>query len=460
MRNDCFRRLPLEEITSQRYRDEYRRDYARVLHSAAFRRLEQKTQLFPGCESDFFRNRMTHSLEVAQIAKTIAIKIKKENPSAIVEPDVCEIAGLLHDLGHPPFGHNGEYALDKCMIHFGGFEGNAQTLRMICRTEKKEFNSLPAIKEGIDKRVGLNLTFRVIASILKYDKAIPVSREKHRTLVKGYYYSEKEVVDEIKKQLGCESAKSIKTIECAIMDLADDIAYSTYDLEDAFKAGFLTPIEMMAVGDNILQQILNKLKKDKIDKTIENCRSELYEIFAETWKIYIDNQKTIEANDELFYEKTLANILNTYNLSKTMASDSYYRTTFTSNLVNQFVNGIRYVHNEDNPLLSRVSFDSKTKFRVNLLKHFAYVYLINSPRLKVVENRGGEIVEKLFSKLASDGGWILMPEDYQLLYKEFSDDIDKRRLICDFIAGMTDRYALEFYGRLFSENPQSIFKPL
>lgn len=460
MKNDFFRRLALEEGTSQEYRDEYRRDYARVLHSASFRRLEQKTQLFPGTESDFFRNRMTHSLEVAQIAKTIAMKIKRENAFAIVEPDICEIAGLLHDLGHPPFGHNGEYALDKCMIHFGGFEGNAQTLRMICRTEKKEFNSLPPIEKGVDNRVGLNLTARVNASILKYDKPIPVSREKNRALVKGYYRSEKEVVDELKKQLGCETAKPFKTIECAIMDLADDIAYSTYDLEDAFKAGFLTPIEMMAVEDNILHQILDKLKKDEIERTIEDCRSELYEVFAETWKPYIDNQRAITDDDEFFDEKTLANILNTYNLSKTMASDAYYRTTFTSSLVNQFVNGIVYTHNDDNPILSSVSFNPNTKFRVNLLKHFAYVCLINSPRLKVVENRGGEIIEKLFSKLALDDGYILMPEDYQLLYNQFTEDVDRKRLVCDFIAGMTDRYAIEFYGRLFSENPQTIFKPL
>jgi dGTPase len=460
MRNDCFRRFTLKEDSSQEYRDEYRRDYARVLHSASFRRLEQKTQLFPGNESDFFRNRMTHSLEVAQIAKTIAIKIKKENPSAIVEPDICEIAGLLHDLGHPPFGHNGEFALDKCMVHFGGFEGNAQTLRMICRTEKKEFYSLPAIVEGVDKRVGLNLTARVNASILKYDKVIPVSREKNRSLVKGYYRSEKEVVDEIKGQLGCAGIKSFKTIECAIMDLADDIAYSTYDLEDAFKVGFLTPIEMMAVSDDILLQILDKLRKDKIEKTVSACHSELYEIFAETWKAYTDNQRTIAIGDEFFDEKTLANILNTYNLSKTMASDAYYRTTFTSDLVNQFVDGVVYAHNKDNPILSSVSFNPKTKFRVNLLKHFAYVCLINSPRLKVVENRGSEIVEKLFSRLASDDGCILMPEDYQILYSQLAEDVDKKRLVCDFIAGMTDRYAIEFYGRLFSENPQSIFKPL
>lgn len=242
MRNDFFRRVATEN-PSQKYRDEYRRDYARVLHSAAFRRLEQKTQLFPGSESDFFRNRLTHSLEVAQIAKSIALKIKVESPNSIIEPDVCEIAGLLHDLGHPPFGHNGEHALDRCMVHFGGFEGNAQTLRIICRTEKKEFVDMPAIKDGADNRFGLNLTARVNASVLKYDRVIPVSREKNRSLVKGYYRSEKEIVDQIKRELGCDNVKPFKTIECAIMDLADDIAYSTYDLEDAFKAGFLTPID-------------------------------------------------------------------------------------------------------------------------------------------------------------------------------------------------------------------------
>jgi dGTPase len=129
-------------------------NYARVLHSPAFRRLQNKTQLFPGYESDFFRNRLTHSLEVAQIAKTIAHKLKKEYPELDLEPDVCEIAGLMHDLGHPPFGHNGEMALDECMSQDGGFEGNAQTLRIITRLEKKNVSNRCLMKrvtiEGLD----------------------------------------------------------------------------------------------------------------------------------------------------------------------------------------------------------------------------------------------------------------------------------------------------------------------
>src|ERR1700754_2120350 len=116
----------------EEYRSPFRRDYARIVHAPAFRRLQRKTQLFPGFESDFFRNRLTHSLEVAQIAKSIAIKLNAQESDFFdevgkIDTDLVEIAGLAHDLGHPPFGHNGEYALDRCMLRYGGFEGNAQT---------------------------------------------------------------------------------------------------------------------------------------------------------------------------------------------------------------------------------------------------------------------------------------------------------------------------------------------
>ena len=107
--DNFFRFQDIPQIEQEDYRTDFRRDYARVLHSPAFRRLQNKTQLFPGYESDFFRNRLTHSLEVAQIAKTIAHKLKKEYPELDLEPDVCEIAGLMHDLGIS-FGHNGEMA--------------------------------------------------------------------------------------------------------------------------------------------------------------------------------------------------------------------------------------------------------------------------------------------------------------------------------------------------------------
>src|SRR6476660_4285395 len=122
------------------WRSSYRRDYARLIHSSAFRRLTQKTQLFPGNESDFFRNRLTHSLEVAQIAKSIGQKLNYEVDffrSNKIKLDLLEFAALAHDIGHPPFGHIGERALDDFMKPVGGFEGNAQTLRIISKLEKK-----------------------------------------------------------------------------------------------------------------------------------------------------------------------------------------------------------------------------------------------------------------------------------------------------------------------------------
>jgi len=453
-----FEDLPDEKMKNQEYRGDYRRDYARVIHSAAFRRLQHKTQLFPGQENDFFRNRLTHSLEVAQIAKSIALKLNFEHPKlpGLVEPDVCEIAGLVHDMGHPPFGHNGEKALNRCMEQHGGFEGNAPTLRIITRLEKTEDPG--EIFDGIgdkDKRSGLNLTARVIASALKYDMCIPEAVGEN--VVKGYYISEKPIVDKVKELFGSVPDKKFKTVECSIMDLADDIAYSTYDIEDAFKTGFLSPLEMIAVDDSILEQIVKKLEKDNIPcNNIGECRRELVGIFEHIWKDKVKQQRELKIDAIDYKEQTISNFREAYNKSEKVASDGYKRTAFTSKLVNDFINGIKFVVNEKNPILSTVEFMPHTLLQVNILKHFAYVSLINSPRLKVAENRGEEIVQNLFNKL-KDSDDLLLPDDHRKIYKNARN---KWRVICDFIAGMTDRYALEFYGRLFSENPQSIFKPL
>jgi dGTPase len=128
------------DLEPESYRTEFRRDYARLIHCPSFRRLQGKVQLFPCHEGDFFRNRLTHSLEVAQIAKSIAIRLNETIPyfqTHKINTDLVEFAGLAHDLGHPPFGHNGEAELDQLMMDYGGFEGNAQTLRILSRLEKK-----------------------------------------------------------------------------------------------------------------------------------------------------------------------------------------------------------------------------------------------------------------------------------------------------------------------------------
>lgn len=467
-RNDTYRFVSLGSTTNGsdvNYRTEYNRDHARVLHSPAFRRLQGKTQLFPIQESDFFRNRLTHSLEVSQIAKSIAIKLKAEYPDLDIEPEVCEIAGLVHDIGHPPYGHNGEAALDRCMRACGGFEGNAQTIHILTRLEKKEYPKNGDIydkKRGTDNRVGLNLTARVIASALKYDNAIQVVRDEKDTLKKGYYYSELPLIDKVKSCLVDTDEYDIdafKTIECGVMDIADDIAYSTYDIEDAFKAGFLTPYDLLAASDEVLELISEKLKKDEISLSVQECREVLSEIFGSMLEPFIEKQKAAIDSDN--YDMTVKdNLIDFYRYSKTAASDGYFRTRFTSSLVNSFVNGIRIDIDEANPVLSHVYLDDKTLKEVNVLKHFSYVSLINSSRLKVAESRGFEIITKMFEKLCKEGGQVLLPEDTKQLYRLSDNEVWRKRVICDFIAGMTDRYALEFYGRLFSENPQSIFKPL
>lgn len=170
-KNDYERAKHEDEPDAKFGRSGFRRDYGRLLHSPSFRRLQGKTQLFPGHESDFFRNRLTHSLEVAQVAKGIALKLNASYTcfqKSPINTDLVELAALAHDLGHPPFGHNGERALDDCMKQYGGFEGNAQTLRLLSRIEKKVFDE-PAVKDaldmcgisadGRDRRRGLNLTY-------------------------------------------------------------------------------------------------------------------------------------------------------------------------------------------------------------------------------------------------------------------------------------------------------------
>lgn len=244
------------------FRSPWRRDYARLIHSASFRRLQGKTQVFPGHEFDFFRNRLTHSLEVAQIAKSIAIRLNATSSvfrqkSMKIEPEIVEFAGLAHDLGHPPFGHNGEEALDECMRDYGGFEGNAQSLRIVSRLEKKAYreDGEQFGKDGTDMRCGLDLTYRCLASLLKYDKPIPIRYKDRETtgVMKGYYLEDHDLVFGMKKKvLGLvDESIEFKTIECSIMDIADDIAYSTYDLEDIFKAGFLTPLDLLALDEDI-----------------------------------------------------------------------------------------------------------------------------------------------------------------------------------------------------------------
>lgn len=429
------------------WRHDVTRDYGRIIHSASFRRLQGKTQVFPGHESDFFRNRLTHSLEVAQIAEGIADRLNHVETylqSSPINGRLCAVAALVHDLGHPPFGHNGERALDDAMRKFGGFEGNAQTLRILSRLEKK-------IGSDDDKCYGLNLTYRTLAAILKYDKKIPVKRDKKGKLQKGYYDTEKDLVGSIKGAVAPSwqvDDGDFKTIECAIMDIADDIAYSTFDLEDSLKADFLSPAGMLSSETILLDSVAEKVS-EALGEQVGSI--DILDVFTE-----IFSSLSVEEQDD-----PLAALTAGYAASKALAASGYLRTQLSSQLIGEAITEVTFKVNKKNPSLSRVSLSTKVKKRVEILKQYTFQATIYSSRVALGEYRGYEIVSGIFKALASPRGYLLMPDDVRAKFQNCGRSQSKKmRVVCDFVAGMTDRYAVEFYGRLHSDMAQSMFKPI
>jgi len=470
--------------SKEAYRSAFRRDFARLIHCPAFRRLQGKTQVFPGNESDFFRNRLTHSLEVAQIAKSIAIRLNETSKffskaDLKIDTDLVEFAALAHDLGHPPFGHNGESALDECMMDYGGFEGNAQTFRILSRLEKKDTTrlvdgSLEPVDGSVDVRCGLNLSYRSLASVLKYDRPIP-ERAADRTsggIVKGYYNDDKSLISKLKKHItGNLHQTPFKTIECSIMDVADDIAYSTYDLEDNFKAGFLEPIELFNVDDSILETVAAKVAKriafqfpeigdDERSFDYDDVILVLFDIFRDPI-FEMDEEEGRILRKRTLLDEAKKLILTSYSTSvaKKMASDGYERVKFTSRLVQDFIRGIEVIPHDEFPQMHQVRLNLDVFRKVEVLKNLTFEAVIMASNMQVVEYRGKDIVKHIFKAIDTPNGNRLLPEDYRILHDAFSGSA-KKRVICDFIAGMTDRYAIEFYSRLYGAAGPTIYKPL
>lgn len=463
-----------DELSPEPYRSPWRRDCARLIHSASFRRLQGKTQLFPGTEIDFFRNRLTHSLEVAQIAKSIAIRLNHEleqkGEQPFIQPEVAEFAGLAHDLGHPPFGHFGEQVLDEKMMDSGGFESNAQTLRIITKIEKKELienTQLGIDSNGNDKRVGLNLTVRSIASILKYDKMIPLikgNKSNKNGPIKGYYSSESNVVKVIKQKLGVGTKCNtpLKTIECQIMDIADDIAYSTYDLEDSFKAGFINPLDLLCASDEVIVVVAKKVSKDiKETITVRNVRKRMRDIFFDVFAPPVKGFVGIKLTETIYEFLHFKSIDTAKKIADLYSHDGYYRTKLTSKLVSLAIKKVSFgFFNSKAPLFSQILFDKDQQINVGILKHYVFESQIMSQKVQIIKRRSREIIETIFDALSGKEGYLILPDDFKQIYLALKDKNLRRRLICDFIAGMTDRYAMEYYGRLTSEDPHTIFKPL
>jgi dGTPase len=440
----------------EKYRSDARRDSARLTHSPAFRRLQGKTQLFPGAESDYFRNRLTHSLEVAQIAKSIAIRLNSTQSSLRANPldlDLVEFAGWCHDLGHPPFGHQGEEVLDEIMRDSGGFEGNAQTLRIIARLEKREKavdDDSGIAANGKDQRLGLNLCARSVAAVLKYDNRISSRSTNRKKVAKGYYESEANVVRWLKRQVAPKYRGHFKTVDCQIMDVADDIAYSTYDLEDTFKAGFLNPLDLVASVE-LYEAVARKVSLAmSVPFTPSDVRDTFLDLFREL-------SAGAERMDRSEPGALMAIATVVYTASRNLGRNGYGRSDFTSGLIRAAIEGVTFNWNPDMPAMSKVQLTGAARRQVEVLKHFTYEATIQSSRVSVSQYRARDILRTIFSALEEDQK--LLADDVRRLYHR-SEKGKRRRVICDFIAGMTDRYAIEFFGRIKSENPETIFKPL
>ena len=348
------------------------------------------------------------------------------------------------------------------MRNSGGFEGNAQTLRLITRIEKRQHDAddLSGVDHtGRDGRLGLNLSARTLAAILKYDNEIPRqanSRGRPHRVAKGYYESESDVVAWVKHQVAPGFRKRFKTIECQIMDVADDIAYSTYDLEDTFKAGFLNPLDLLASVE-LYESVAEKVS-DAIGTpfTSEDVRDTLLALFRDLGLEVQRSgfQQNISAADP---EALLAITTLVYTIARNLARSGYIRSDFTSGLVRSAIDGVTFTWNADMPAMSVVDLTPAARRRVEVLKHFTFEATIQSSRVSVSQYRAHDIIETIFEALLNDQR--LLPDDVRQLYSR-SPKASRRRVICDFIAGMTDRYAIEFFGRLKSENPETIFKPL
>lgn len=491
-RDDDFYRIYEVPLKTGDGRNPFRRDLSRLIHCSGFRRLQGKMQLFPSDESDFFRNRLTHSMEVGQIASGIATNLNASNEFFQHNPldeSLLTFAGLAHDIGHPPFGHNGERALNEMMHEHGGFEGNAQTLRILTRLQKKETGDFPTKSrlpemfsaDGKDLRAGLNVTVRALASVLKYDQLIPETAEKadgkvgdRYKIAKGYYKSERDIVRTIKRKVigrAVPDEEKIRTVECCILDLADDIAYSTYDFEDALKAGFCSPLAAIALTDKVKADIAKDIHRKMVEeygasgagKQMEpdEVTSILFTLFAEIFEFETSKEAAAAATDPKAMSRMAATVsTKVFSRSHTLSDNGYLRAEFTSKMVHDAMEGIEVQVDDKVPALSRVRFTPSAFKVVEVLKRITRESVIQQHRLKMTERGGREIVRSIFEVLLTEHhGRQLLPDDWKEAYFSSDEVAHRRRVVCDFIAGMTDRYCLEFYNRLQGVNAPSFFKP-
>ncbi|MDH3868961.1 MAG: deoxyguanosinetriphosphate triphosphohydrolase [Desulfuromonadales bacterium] len=347
------------------YKDDrpaYERDRDRIIHCAAFRRLEYKTQVFVNHEGDYYRTRLTHSLEVAQIGRGIARRLK-------LNEDLVETLALAHDLGHTPFGHTGEDVLNRLMSPYGGFEHNRQSLRVVENLEERypDFN-------------GLNLSWEAREGIIKHssDYDLPDGS--------GY--------EEYRPDLR-------PTLEAQIIDLADEIAYNNHDIDDGLKARYLKPEDLMKV----------------------DLWADIYARVKEKYPSLPEDRQILQTISHLIGHLIMDLVDQTRkNISEAGITTQEAVRAHSGNLV---------------------MFSSEAAARNRELKRFLYKNLYRHYKVERMRIKAERFLTMLFENYLQNP--TLLPSSYQEKYERYG----RERVVCDYIAGMTDRYALDEYKRLF-----------
>ncbi|MBU3033650.1 anti-phage deoxyguanosine triphosphatase [Tritonibacter mobilis] len=412
--NFTFFETRLYEDQSNRSKDNrspFQRDRARIMHSAAFRRLQGKTQVMGTGEGDFHRTRLTHSIEVAQIGYGLleALQFKKatfhkEAQDWLPPRDLIEAACLAHDLGHPPFGHKGEQALHSAMLRHGGFEGNGQTLRILTKLEKYK-------KRG----KGLYPTRRLVLGILKYPRSMgSFDLDEYATKPpKSFHEDEVDVVewafegfaaaDKDRLIQSADGNGAHHSLDCSILELADDIAYGIHDIEDIVARG-------LATASEVQEEITKAFKKIDI-----SCLGGF------------DAKSVCEG----------------------LLADSFQRKQMISGLVNLFITSVTITEDKsyEHPLLRfNAALPDHHHKLLKALKGLAYELVIRKAKVQQLERRGQMVVAHLFDTLLSDPVKLIPQSSWQ----DGCIESSKERRVCDYIAGMTDSYAERLYKRLFT----------
>lgn len=387
---------------------EFQRDYARIMYSASFRRLQGKMQLLGIRNDTFFRNRLTHSLEVSQIARSIAYKLRYSRE----ESYLVEACALAHDIGNPPFGHSGERKLNEIFFDVGGFEGNAQTLRILTTLENKK----PGFR-------GLNLTYRALLGVTKYFNKFDLEKfSKDKKPQKFIYDSDYELLNKFIE----ETDTKIRTLDVQIVDIADEIAYAAHDLEDGLRLKAFTIEEILhdyhsKYGDS---DSYNKLV-DIVDKSKKSAG-------------YGDPNLESSLFSKMFYQEISSAIIFSLLSDIGMVSVDEEKKEKTGTMQDR-----------------ELGFEKYGELASGL-KDIVFQCINHKDDVYGYEQQGNKVLEKLYEIYSEKNNYL--PPEYRAKevlrrYDGISEDEGKlqKRLICDYISGMMDSYAISMYEKFTGE---------